>query len=125
MKRSLLYLNSLLLSAALAFAGCAGASDSTETTADSIVAVTTDTPAMVPAVDSTPVPVAVTNPPEKTPEEKKEGKETRHSSENDRLLDSIKKAKAKDNTPPREIRHGSENDQLLDSIKQAKGRGKK
>jgi hypothetical protein len=61
-----------------------------------------------------------------TPEQQKEGKAISHSSENDRLRDSIKKAKAKDKVQTnREVRHGSDNDQLLDSIKQAKAKGKK
>ncbi len=111
------------MSAFLALASCAGASDTADTTTVDSSAIVTEAPAPVtPAVDS--APVAVTAPPEKTPEEKKEGKEIKHGSDNDRVLDSIKKAKGKDKTPPREIRHGSANDQLLHNIKQAKRKRK-
>lgn len=102
-------------------AGCGGAADNndagdTDTVNNAVSAVV---PSAGDSIVAQPVDTIV------TPEPKTQGTAIDHQSEDDRKLDSIKKAKRKDKVPVnRAIEHSSENDNLLDSIKQAKRKGK-
>ncbi|MBL7717258.1 MAG: hypothetical protein JNL72_00375 [Flavipsychrobacter sp.] len=125
MRRSLLQGSKLLVAALVLQSATVSCGESTEQQAPAEVAV--DTPAAVPIaapVPDTPQQEAQALP--DAPPPAKQGTEVRHSSEDNKLRDSIKKAKAKDKTPVnREIKHGSENDAFLDSLKAAKSKGKK
>jgi hypothetical protein len=103
----------------IAAAACQSSAESSVegTETDTTIAIAAaDTP--VRAIDSISVPPI-------TPEEKKETKEVKHYSQDNRALDSIKEEKARQKRQPvREIKHHSPDDRLLDSIKQSKRKGK-